>query len=75
MKQQQQEINDINDKIVELYGKLVKIKHRLDELEPNDERNQSRLHPAAVEAKPINQVDTGKSLEQRNVQAGEWPNK
>jgi hypothetical protein len=61
---QQQEINDINYKLVELYGKLVKIKHRLDELEPNN-----------VEAKPINQVDTGKSSEQRNIQAGKWPDK
>lgn len=63
MKQQQQEINDINDKIVELYGKLVKIKHRLDELEPNN-----------VEAKPINQVDTSKGTEQGNIQVSKWSN-
>lgn len=59
-----EEINDINDKLVELYGKLIRIKYRLDTLEGSN-----------VKAKSINQFDTNKSPEQGNVQASKRPNK
>lgn len=59
-----QEINGINDKLVELYGKLIRIKYRLDTLDENN-----------VKAKPTNQFDTGKSSEQGRVQVSKRPNK
>ena len=61
--EQQKEINDLNDKLVELYGKLIKIKYRLDTLDKNN-----------VEAKPINQLDTRESIKQREVQVSKRPN-
>lgn len=47
-----EEINDINDKLVELYGKLIRIKYRLDTLDENN-----------VKTRSINQSDTSKSVE------------
>lgn len=59
-----EEINDINDKLVELYGKLIRIKYRLDTLDENN-----------VKTRSINQSDTSKSVEQGNIQASKRPNK
>jgi hypothetical protein len=58
------EINDINDKLLELYGKLIKIKYHLDTLDTNN-----------VEAKPVDKVDTRESVKQGQIQVGQRPNK
>lgn len=59
-----EEIKNLNDKLVELYGKMFKIEYRLDTLDENN-----------VKAQPINQSDSGKSTDQRDVHAGQWPEK
>lgn len=59
-----EEIDDLNNKLVELYGKLIKIKYKLDTLDKNN-----------VKTKPINQVNSTESVEQRHVQASERTNK
>jgi len=55
-------IEEISDKLVELYGKWVKIQSDLNGLKD-------------VEAKPINNINPRKSSEPRGISTGKRPNK
>ena len=56
-------LEEISDKLVELYGQWVKIHCNLTKLDKD------------VEANPINITDSGKSTEPREVPSSKWPNK
>lgn len=64
MEYQKQEIDNLNNKLVELHGKLIRIQYRLDTLDNTN-----------VKAQPINQPDSAERTESREVRASERPNK
>lgn len=53
------EINDLNNKLVEIYGQLIKINYRLDTLDKNN-----------VETQPVDKIDTRERVKQGQVSVG-----
>lgn len=59
-----QKINNLNEKLVEIYGKMVKIEDHLDTMDAEN-----------VESEPTNKHNTEKSIDKGKVQASKRTNK
>jgi hypothetical protein len=64
MENSQEDIKVLNNKLVELTSKLIKIQYRLDTITPLGKNHG-----------PINKVNTTESIEQGPIQISKWTDK
>lgn len=65
MENSQEDIKIINNKLVELASKLIRIQYRLDAITPVGKNH----------VEPINSNNTAESIKQRRIQISKWTDK